>query len=166
MDGWGTSTWWWIPNEKTLQSVRLCASTVTPWPPADVTLPWRTEPGPSTHPSALQLRSERRGHRAAASRDPPAEADPLPVLPAASPAAADAAAVRWKQHKELSTWRLGKEEREDLLEAGGGQRGSRCGKRTQPPQVRPTYATVPQRFGCLRGPGCTPPSREPLSPFR
>lgn len=34
---------------------------------------------------------------------------PCPSLAADLAAAADAAAVRWKQHKELSTWRLVKE---------------------------------------------------------
>lgn len=40
-------------------------------------------------------------------------------------AAADAAAVRWKQQKELSTWRLVKEKKKkktELLEAGWGYR--------------------------------------------
>lgn len=52
-----------------------------------------------------------------------AEADPFPILLAALSSSADAAAVRWKQHKELSTWRLVKEKKKDLLEAGWGYRG-------------------------------------------
>lgn len=87
-----------------------------------------------------------------------AEADPSPVLLAALSAAADAAAVRWKQHKELSTWRLVKEEKKLKKEKRGWARGCiqgtvAAGSRRGCFHVKlslcgATYATVPTQFGC------------------
>lgn len=94
-----------------------------------------------------------------------AEADPFPTLLAALSAAADAAAVRWKQHRELSTWRLVKEKKKGS--AGGwlrirgnfaaGSRRSFSGQAFA--AAVPCTAQSQRALGAVRSPGCTSPAK-------
>lgn len=89
------------------------------------------------------------------SQDPPgslsrAGAAPLPFLAALS--AADAAAVRWKQHKELPTWRLVTGRREELLGLAGIRGNLAAGSGPGIPGQGPRTPRSHSTWGAVPGP--------------